>query len=82
VVQSGQDLDKDPQVAGRGLFWKLETPEIGAFSYTGMPFKLSLTPYEVKRAPKLGEDNESFYIKTLGLTDEEFVQYMADGVFE
>lgn len=82
VVQSGQDLDKDPQVAHRGLFWKLETPEVGVFSYTGMPFKLSRTPYEVNRAPKLGEDNEEFYIKTLGLTDDEFVKYMADGVFE
>ncbi|MCX8126787.1 MAG: CoA transferase, partial [Dehalococcoidia bacterium] len=82
VVKSGRELDEDPQLKSRGLFWKIDTPEIGEFSYTGMPFKLSVTPYSVSRAPRLGEHNEYFYTKVLGLTDEEFVTYMANGVFE
>jgi len=82
VVQSGQDLDGDPQVRHRGLYWKLDNPEFGAFTYTGMPTKLSKTPYEMRRAPRLGEHNERFYTQMLGMSDEEFVAYMAEGVFE
>jgi benzylsuccinate CoA-transferase BbsF subunit len=82
VVQSGQDLDRDPQLRHRGMFWKLEQPDIGHFVYTGQPAILSKTPCEVTRAPRLGEHNEYFYTRVLGYSDEQFVQLMADGVFE
>lgn len=82
VVQSGQDLDSDPQLKHRHFYWKLEHPEVGNFTYSGMPARLSKTPYEMKRAPMLGEHNEYVYTQLLGMTDEEFVELMADGVFE
>jgi crotonobetainyl-CoA:carnitine CoA-transferase CaiB-like acyl-CoA transferase len=47
-----------------------------------MPAKLSKTPYEIKRAPMLGEHNEYVFTQILGMSDEEFVQLMSDGVFE
>jgi benzylsuccinate CoA-transferase BbsF subunit len=82
VVQGGQDLDGDPHLRHRQFYWKLEDHEFGAFTYMGMPAKLSRTPYEMRRAPRLGEHNEQFYIGVLGMSDEEFVSYMAEGVFE
>lgn len=82
VVQGGRELDEDPQLKHRGLHWKLEQPEIGSFTYTGQPIKMSRTPYEMKRSPRLGEDNEYFYTRVLGYNDEQFVELLADGVFE
>lgn len=83
VVQNDQDLDNDPQLKHRHYYWKLDHPNnIGSFSYSGMPAKLSQTPYEVRRAPMLGEHNEEFFTQILGISGEEFVRLTAEGVFE
>ena len=82
VVQGGQDLDSDPQLKHRHFYWELEHPEMGSLTYSGMPARLSKTPYEMRRAPMLGEHNEYVYTKLLGIPDEEVAQLMADGVFE
>ena len=82
VVQSGQDMSNDPQLEYRQFYWWFDHPEIGDFIYGGMPVKLSKTHYELRRAPMLGEHNEYVYTQLLGISDEEFVQLMADGVFE
>ena len=82
VVQGGQDLDSDPQLKHRHFYWELEHPEMGSLTYSGMPARLSKTPYEMRRAPMLGEHNEYVYTELLGIPDEEVAQLMADGVFE
>jgi benzylsuccinate CoA-transferase BbsF subunit len=82
IVQGGRDLDGDPQLKHRHFYWDFDHPEIGNFTYTGMPARLSKTPYEMKPAPRLGEHNEYVYTQLLGMSDEEFVQLMAEGVFE
>jgi crotonobetainyl-CoA:carnitine CoA-transferase CaiB-like acyl-CoA transferase len=83
VVQSGQDLGNDPQLKRRQFYWKLEHPsDIGNFTYSGMPARLSKTPYEMRRAPMLGEHNEHVCTQLLGMPDEEFIQLMGDGVFD
>ena len=45
-----------------------------------MPARLSETPYEIRRAPMLGEHNEYVCTELLGMSDDEFVQLIADGV--
>jgi crotonobetainyl-CoA:carnitine CoA-transferase CaiB-like acyl-CoA transferase len=82
VVQSGRDLANDPQLKAQNFFRKLDHPGLGKFSYAGMPAQLSKTPYEVERAPFLGEHTEHVCTKVLGFSDEEFVQLVADGVLE
>ena len=82
MVKSGEDLDADPQLKHRDYYWNIDHPDIGGFTYTGMPAKMSKTPYEMKRAPMLGEHTEQICTQSLGMSDEEFVGYMADGVFE
>jgi crotonobetainyl-CoA:carnitine CoA-transferase CaiB-like acyl-CoA transferase len=82
VVQGGQDLHNDPQLEQQHFFHKLDHPGLGDFTYSGMPARLSKTPYEVKRAPFLGEQTEYICTQLLDFTDEEFVELVADGVLE
>ena len=81
-VKCGKDLDIDPQLKHRRYYWKLDHPGIGEFTYTGMPAKFSKTPYELKKAPALGEHTEQICTQFLNMTDDEFVGYMVDGVLE
>jgi crotonobetainyl-CoA:carnitine CoA-transferase CaiB-like acyl-CoA transferase len=82
VVQDGGDLDNDPQLKHRHFYWKLDHPGMGTFTYSGMPARLSRTPYEIKRAPMLGEHNEYVFTRLLGMADKEFAQLSEEGVFE
>jgi crotonobetainyl-CoA:carnitine CoA-transferase CaiB-like acyl-CoA transferase len=44
---------------------------------------LSETPVEMnKAAPVLGQDNLQVYTQILGLSEEEFIDLMQQGVFE
>lgn len=82
VVQNGEDLDNDPQLKSRNYYWELDHPALGKFAYSGMPVRLSRTPHEMKRSPCFGEHNEYVYTKLLGMSDEEFVELLREGVFE
>ena len=72
----------DPQLAESRYLQVLDHPEIGPFSNPGQAFKLSKTPYEIKRAPVLGEHAEYICTEHLGMSDEEFIWLMTDRVFE
>ena len=84
VVKTGADLHADPQLAHRRHFRTLDHPEMGENDlYQSTPFRLSRTPGNVsKPAPCLGEDNAYVYTEILGLSDEEFVSLMAEGVID
>ena len=83
VVQSGKDLIEDPQLAHRRHFWYLEHPEMESCAYDGPPFKLSETPAELRMpAPCLGEHTDYVCTQMLGMSDEEFVELLTEGVFE
>ncbi|MDO8672251.1 MAG: CoA transferase, partial [Dehalococcoidia bacterium] len=82
-VQTGEDVHYDPLLAHREFLRELEHAEIGRHCYEAPPFKLSKTPAELtKAAPCLGEDTEYVCTKILGMSDDEFVELMAAGVFE
>ncbi|MCX8126764.1 MAG: CoA transferase [Dehalococcoidia bacterium] len=83
VVQTGADLDRDPQLNYRGFYHRFDHPDgIGSFTYSGMPARMSRTNYRITRAPMLGEDNEYVYTKLLEMSDEEFVELLSGGIFE
>lgn len=83
VVQSGKDLIEDPQLGHRHHFWYLKHPEMGVCAYDGPPFKLSETPAALTMpAPCLGEHTEYVCTKILGMSDEEFIELLTEGVFE
>ena len=83
IVQNAEDIDKNPQLNWRKYFWKMEHPKLGKFPFLGLPFKFSKTPPEGRMpAPCLGEHTEYVCTKLLGMSDEEFLAGMNDGVFE
>ncbi|MBU2608365.1 MAG: CoA transferase, partial [Chloroflexi bacterium] len=83
VVSNCQDVYQNRQLQNRRHFVPLEHPEIGRYNFESPPFVLSKTPAQIKMpSPCLGEHNEYFYTKVLGMSDEEFVQLLAEGVFE
>ena len=83
VVQNCKDILFDPQLQHRRHFWELEHSEIGKHTYDAPGFRLSKTPCELQMpAPCLGEHNEYVYTQILGLSDEEFVQLLGEGVFD
>jgi benzylsuccinate CoA-transferase BbsF subunit len=83
VVESGKDLIEDPQLQHRHHFWYLNHPDVGPTAYDGPPFKLSETPAELNMpAPIIGQHTEYVCTQILGMPDEEFVELLADGVFE
>jgi crotonobetainyl-CoA:carnitine CoA-transferase CaiB-like acyl-CoA transferase len=83
ILEKAEDLHRDPQLAARHHFWTLKHEEIGDSTYDGMGSILSETPVELnKAAPVLGQDNLQVYTQILGLSEEEFIDLMQQGVFE
>ena len=83
VVQTGEDLlEHDPQLKYRHFFWELDHPEAGKHRVSRQAFVLSKCPYQVRRAPLLGEHNEPVLKKLLAMSDAEFTELMVEGVVE
>jgi len=83
VVANAKDLAHDPQLLHRKHYEVLEHSEIGPHSYENFAFRLSKTPGRPRSAaPCLGEHNASVCTEILGLSDEEFVQLLEEGVLE
>jgi crotonobetainyl-CoA:carnitine CoA-transferase CaiB-like acyl-CoA transferase len=81
IVQTAEDLFKDPQLKHREHFRFLDHREIGVHAYQSPAYRLSKTPCCVeKAAPCLGEDNEYVYKEVLGLTDDEIADLLIEGV--
>ena len=83
VVQTMEDIYNDPQLKHRGHFVEIEHPVIGKHYYDGTAFRLSKTPSKPRMpGPCFGEHNEYFCTKVLGISDDEFVELLGEGVFE
>ena len=66
-VKKLDEVGGDPQAAKRGMF-----QEVGGFTVTGPPVKLSATPGSVPRpAPHLGEHTREALAELLGLSESE-----------
>lgn len=82
VAKTNKDLFEDPQLAHRNFFRLLDHAEMGKCYHQAWPIILSDAPAQVSPAPCMGQDNEYVYCKVLGLSDEEFVTFLGEGVFE
>jgi benzylsuccinate CoA-transferase BbsF subunit len=82
IVKTNKELFEDPQLKHRGYFQLIDHPEIGKCYQQGWPILLSESPVHIKPAPCLGEHNEYVCTKILGLSDEEFISFLSDGVFD
>ena len=82
LVQTGEDLHRDPQLRLRGHYQILNHKVIGPHSYDTSSFALSRTPGKPEwAAPLMGEHNEYVCKNILGMSDEEIAELVIEGVF-
>jgi benzylsuccinate CoA-transferase BbsF subunit len=83
IVQTPEDIYFDPQLQFRHHFCELEHQEIGKYFCKSPGFRLSKTLAQFRApAPCLGQHSEYVCTQILGMSTEEFVQYLEKGVFE
>ena len=83
VVENTADAYNDPQLRKRNIYWPMRHAEMGEFTHQGQSFQLSKTPARAcSPSPLLGEHTEQICTEMLGMSDEEFVSLMQEGVFE
>ncbi len=83
IVANAKDTLNDPQLRQRNIYWPMQHAEMGEFTHLGQSFQLSKTPAKAySPAPLLGEHTEQICTEMLGMSDEEFVNLMQEGVFE
>lgn len=83
VVKNISDVYSDPQLRERNIFWTMQHAEMGMFTHLGQSFELSRTPSRPRSpSPTLGEHTEYVCTKIIGMTDEEFVTLIGEGVLE
>jgi benzylsuccinate CoA-transferase BbsF subunit len=82
VVQDAADLlDRDPQLAHRGHWQRLQHTEMGASVYGNPPFRLQRTPGRLKSpAPLLGEHTGAVLQELLELDDAQLAELEAQEV--
>jgi crotonobetainyl-CoA:carnitine CoA-transferase CaiB-like acyl-CoA transferase len=69
-----------PQYQAREFFLEVEHPQTGKVVYPGAPFKMALTPWQIKRhAPLLGEHNKEVY-SSLGYSSEDLAKLRERGI--
>ena len=81
IVRSPEETLDDPHLWDREFFVKVNHPELSQdYIYPGAPYILNKTPWSVRRAPLLGEDNQRIYVEELGFTQQELTTLKEGGV--
>jgi crotonobetainyl-CoA:carnitine CoA-transferase CaiB-like acyl-CoA transferase len=81
IIQSIDQVFRDPQVLSRGMKLDLAHPQIGNVPGVANPTKYSKTPIEYEKAPPLlGEDTDLVLREFLQKSDEDIDALKKDGV--
>jgi crotonobetainyl-CoA:carnitine CoA-transferase CaiB-like acyl-CoA transferase len=80
IPASSEMLLKSPHLKERGYFVEVDHPATGKVRYPGAQVKMGDLPYELKRAPLLGEHNEEVYCSRLGYSAEDLIVLREQGV--
>jgi crotonobetainyl-CoA:carnitine CoA-transferase CaiB-like acyl-CoA transferase len=78
IVQTAEDLYRDPHLRERGFTYERYVPEVGWLTRAGPSVRLThgdVVPEEVVRGP--GEDNEAVFGELLGLSQSSIRELMA-----
>ncbi len=80
-ISSLADLVNSDHLRARGFFVDVSHPQAGTFKYPGAPYKLSRTPWEIRRpAPALGQHNQEILGGELGMSEREIESLRRDTV--
>jgi crotonobetainyl-CoA:carnitine CoA-transferase CaiB-like acyl-CoA transferase len=83
VVQTGEDLVRDPQLNQRGFIVAVENPRLGRVVLPNFP--LHFTNAKLTRRwefPVLGRDTETVLRDVVGYSEEVITAHKRDGVLE
>ena len=80
IPASTKMLLESQHLKERGYFVEVDHPATGKVCYPGAQFKMGDLPYELKRAPLLGEHNEKVYCNRLGYTKDDLIKLTEQGV--
>jgi crotonobetainyl-CoA:carnitine CoA-transferase CaiB-like acyl-CoA transferase len=76
-LMSIRDIFEDPHYAARGNLVQISDPRVGPLTLPGPIPRMSLTPPTLRHAgPALGNANEEIFRGLLGLSAEEYADYM------
>lgn len=78
-IATVQELVEWPGLREKGYWAEVDHPLAGTLTYPGAPFRLSETPYAVRRAPLLGEHQEEVLCGRLGYGRDELTQLRQAG---
>ncbi|MFH0727683.1 MAG: CoA transferase [Pseudomonadota bacterium] len=82
VVENGEDMFHDKQMAARRYLITLDHPE-GECLLENITMGFSETPGRIRRpGPTLGQDNEYVFKEILGMSEEEINMGYVDGAFD
>lgn len=80
-VKNFEELFSDPQLQERGMFVKIEHPELGTIDSCGFPVKMSGYDAKVESGcPRLGQDTEKVLKEFLGYDDNRISELKEKGV--
>jgi crotonobetainyl-CoA:carnitine CoA-transferase CaiB-like acyl-CoA transferase len=75
------DVAQDRHLRERGFLVELPHPETGPYTHAGVPWTMSRTPCQVRRAaPLLGEDTDYVLSEILGYTPARIAELRATGI--
>jgi crotonobetainyl-CoA:carnitine CoA-transferase CaiB-like acyl-CoA transferase len=81
VVQTAEDLWRDPQLRARDYTVMMEHPELGMVEHPGMTVRLHATPGQIQRpVGRLGEANDAVFRGLLGLSPAELTRLAEAGI--
>lgn len=80
-VNTPEDVVNYHHLREREYFTEIDHPEAGSFIYPGAPFKMSETPWSIRRpAPLLGQHNADVFSEMLGYSPGELEELAEAGV--
>ena len=80
-VSTMGDLLSSDHLKARGFFAEISHPVAGTYKYPGALFKMSRTPWEIRRpAPTLGQHNHEIFAGRLKLPESELAQLQQGGI--
>jgi len=80
AVKTIGEAVNDTHYQARDFFVEVEHPYAGGVTMPGMPFIMSESPRDIRRAPLLGEHNEEIYQDRLGFSKEQLITLRGQGV--
>jgi benzylsuccinate CoA-transferase BbsF subunit len=80
AVKTGKDVFESDDLAVGGHFVTLDHPVLKSSKMPAPPYRFSETPWQMRRAPLLGEHNQSALGSIAGLSADEVSRLEAEGV--